>query len=199
MLVQVGFTISNRLEDHMVYRAIQFICLDDIVRLFANPKLLASFAALERLDRSIVNPDGRVFDALMNATLDAMVHNHSPDAYIDPHSTTLCIYSPNLRSLTKWIQFVLSRKYAKGWGDPSLRFRIPFEAQSLESLALIGSFKDSAFVDVVLKIGSTMDCNFHRPTREELIKMDRQSDTVISCLKLKLPNVLVDLVLQYLV
>ncbi len=191
MLIGVGFTIPKT-ERRVLWLAIQSISYPDIVRLLGDTTF-ASVATIEWLDCSIQNPDGRVFDALLE-----MVRHHPPTIRAAPSSIHYH-YNPNLRSLTKLIQFVLFRKCTKGWDDPSLRFRTPLKLESLESMALLGSFKDSIFVDMMCKIGSTVNRNFQHPTPELLVQLDRQANIVIAWLKDKLPNVLVDLVLEYLV
>ncbi len=196
MLARERFTISETTQlnrGSLVHRLIRSVCYHDMVQLLGHPKSFTSDTILMWLDVSIQNPDTRVFDTILDA-----LHDCPPDTH-RLNSDIPYLYDPNLRSLTKLIKFVLSRKYAKGEDDPSCRFRISFKMEELESMALLGPFKDPLFIDMVLEIGKTRTINFDRATRDRLKRMDQLADQVITCLRSKLPNVLVDLVLDYLV
>lgn len=196
MLIRVGFVIAELSEhqaEYIIYPVIRLLCYDDFVQC-TNQRIGRCTDWLKRskwfkvslLDHSIQNPDGRVFDAMLDALVD-----------IEPNSDLQYLHNPNPRSLTKLIKFALSRKCTKGW-DLSRRLRTSLRFHAFESIALLGQFRDPAFIDMMLKMRS-IQLNSHYPTREEFPELDRRADIVITCLKGKLPNVLVDLVLQYLV
>ncbi len=92
--------------------------------------------------------------------------NCPPDAH-RPNSDLQYFDDPNLQSLIKLIEFVLSRKYAKGWDDLSRRLRMSLKTAKLSNrLASLIPFGDPAFINVVLKIRSGF-FNFIAPLKKD--------------------------------
>ncbi len=205
ILVNGGFNFREVARDerntgsieHALHRSSKLLCYEDFVRFLdisSGSKWMMCLKHLTCLNTfklsfgllnySIQNPDGKVFDLILdNFPIDTVLHASIP--YIDDF---------NPRSLVKLVKLNLSCG-----NDLARQLRVPYKVDAFQLLALLGTYKDTLLLDTLISLGLTRSYGSELLTREALRAMDHLADMVISCLRTKLPNVLVDLVLQYLV
>ncbi len=133
---------------------------------------------------SIHNPDGRVFEYVRDKYLATRLIELK-DITIDQNV--------NLQSLCKMIAFNTNTQHCAGDRSCKLTFSFTCWDEIVKSLALIGSLKDPNIVSALIRDDRCDE------DQSWITKSRQCMDDTIVCLKCKLPNVLVDMVLQYLV
>ncbi len=181
MLVEEKFVLREDTEftRGIIDRAIPIVPYDDFIRLLNNRQSFKS--NFDQVLESIQNPDGKLFDFLYEKCSTRQLESTVPD-----------FWEFNVRSLAKLMRFESQRDT-----DLSRIFRAKVNGQCLESMAMLGLLKDQSFVNTLFKI--SLRYISYKITHPKVTEANRQANVVIACMKSKLPNVLVDMVLDYLI
>ncbi len=163
-----------------INRVVRLMCYKDVMRVL-KMNVMVSTMTKGRIKRafcsSLINPDSRVFDHFFDTYL------IGSSAYkIDPTLIRVAD-KPNIRSLFKLI------RHLSATPDTQVTYRFTQYDKTVQKLALLGALKHRNIVHA-LKLNDSGGM-------AKLIRYDHLADNVITCLKSKLPNVLADLVLQY--
>ncbi len=190
--VQVDAKFGKQLREVLLLGC-QFSNYNDFIKLYnlqSQPHLFEPIDrhAVKFLRTSMYNRDGRVFDYFYDKYV---LTNKIEIRLMAVALSSLC----NPRSLLK----LLKAEMKQNDSGHFYRYGLTRNIEVMQRFALLGEFKDPMFVKGFHSDDVPLAESKIEETRDLLRNIDTQSDTVIRCLKSKLPNVLVDLVLSYLV
>ncbi len=170
--------VATRSVDYSHF--IKLLTIQRMPHLFVSLDILAAYF----IQGSTFNPDGRVFDYFFDKYA---INIDSNAIYLGALGLSGKL---NTRSAFKFLKAEMKQS-KKGYFN---RHELAQNGNLMREFALLGAFKDPMFVRGL----HPKDVPVMLETRNFLKTIDNQSDKVIACLKSKFPNVLADLVLQYL-